>query len=191
MFCCSTDPFLHTSWFPTSVSLPLWDFFPSVDNALELYVPSIGIAFTSTMISLVLRNSFSTYCFSFLLNFLNLSIPYLCLAVFPKTDPNSSTVPSKFCIDDVFGVILERLPHTPYHWELHLPPRPHWPLPRPLLPVFDSLVGFLFWVIAVIISATASRGWWRRFQRNFLFKSILNPRTKPFSAWDVTHEFLF
>ena len=69
-----------------------------------------------TMMYSGLWNSWSNYCFSFLINFLYWSLDSLYSAVVTKTAQKSSTSPLKFRIYDLCDGRLKRLPRPPCTW---------------------------------------------------------------------------
>ena len=96
---------------------------------------------TRTMMSSGLWNYIRMYCLRLSLNFLYLSLAYICLDVVPKTAPKSSTSPLKCLIDDVYAGRLKLLPRPPRLWWspiLVQPPQPH---PRPPLLELDLFVS--------------------------------------------------
>ena len=109
----------------------------SVYGAVGIDVSSTVIGYfkycTRIMMSSGFCNYWSTYCFSFRLNFLYWSLASLFMDMVPKTAFKSSTSPLNLRIDGVYARQLKCLPHPPRPLKPPLPPQPPWPCPRPLL----------------------------------------------------------
>ena len=109
-------------WFISSVCIitVTGSFSSSVDISVFIGVFSTVSGYftpcTRAMIYYVFWNSSSTYCFSFLLNFLNWYFSSLCLDVVPKTVPKFSTLPLKFLINGVCAVQLKCMLCPPRPW---------------------------------------------------------------------------
>ena len=123
---------IYLVWIMTMIG----SFLYSVDSAIGLdvsiMVTGYFIYLTRTIMSSGFWNSWSTYCFSFYLNFLYCSLVSLCSSMVPNTNPKSSTYPLKFWMDDVYAGRLKCLTHPKFPWWPPLPSKPSWPSTWPL-----------------------------------------------------------